>query len=53
MGNVLICGMTQEIAAEKVSGLDTVSFQECGHVVMGDVAPLFPIYKNKGARFKA
>ena len=35
MGNVLICGMTQEIAAEEVSGLDAVGFQECGQGVAG------------------
>ena len=36
MGDVLICGVTQEIAAEKVSGLDAVGFQMCGDVVAGE-----------------
>ena len=35
MGDVLICGMAQEIAAEEVSGLDAVGLQECGQVVAG------------------
>ena len=41
MGDVLICGMTQEIAAEEVSGLDAVGFQECGQVVAGKTGLIF------------
>jgi hypothetical protein len=41
MRDVLICGMTQEIAAEEVSGLDAVGFQECGQVVAGKPGLIF------------
>lgn len=41
MGDVLICGVTQEIAAEEVSGLDAVGFQKCGQVVAGKASLLF------------
>ena len=41
MGNVLICGITQEIAAEEVPGLDAVGFQECGQVVAGKTGLIF------------
>jgi hypothetical protein len=33
VGDVLIGRVTQEIAAEEVSGLDAVGFQKCGQVV--------------------
>ena len=33
MGNILVGWVTQEIAAEEVSGLDAVGFQKCGQVV--------------------
>ena len=41
MGNVLICGVAQEIAAEEVSGLDAVGFQKCGQVVAGKTGLIF------------
>ena len=41
MGHTLICGMTQEIAAEEVSGLDAVGFQKCGQVVAGKTGLIF------------
>lgn len=41
MGNVLICGVAQEIAAEEISGLDAVGFQECGQVVAGKTGLIF------------
>jgi hypothetical protein len=41
MGNVLICGVAQEIAAEEVSGLDAVGFQECGQVIAGKTGLIF------------
>jgi hypothetical protein len=41
MANVPICGMTQEIAAEEVSGLDAVGLQKCGQVVAGKTGLIF------------
>lgn len=41
MGDVLICGVTQEIAAEEVSGFDAVGFQKCGQVVAGKIGLIF------------
>jgi len=41
MDDVLICGMAQEIAAEKVSGLDAVAFRKCGQVVTGKTGLIF------------
>jgi len=36
MGDVQICGMTQEIAAKEVPGLDAVGFQICSDAVTGE-----------------
>ena len=39
--DLLICRVTQKIAAEEVSGLDAVGFQECGQVVAGKTGLIF------------
>jgi hypothetical protein len=41
MGDVLICGMAQEIAAEEVSGLDAVGLQKYRQVVAGKTGMIF------------